>query len=113
MNAAEYRPTQLGKWKSSSKLSGRLKRLRPALMKMSLIALCMALQGCLAATIAGSAASSVSAYWSYKAATADTVEVLARECLLEPVYLSRESTLTTEDKRQLAAHNAAMLGLCK
>ena len=71
------------------------------------------LTGCLPATIASSAASSVSAYWSYRSATADKVNVLARECILGPVYLSRESTLTTPDKRTLAAHNAAMAELCK
>jgi hypothetical protein len=72
------------------------------------------LTGCPAATLAGAGASTASAYWSYKSATVERVEVLNRECLSDgPVYLSRQSTLTRDDKVKLAQHNAILKKLCE
>jgi len=64
--------------------------------------------------IASGAASAVSAYWSYRSATAKRVQVVARECLFmtTPVYMSRESTLVREDKLKLAELNASWNAIC-
>ena len=80
---------------------------------MSLISLSMALlTGCSALPAISAVASSVSGYYSYKVAQAGPVEVLAKECVLNPVYLSRDSKLVRDDRVALAAHNQALIEIC-
>jgi len=70
--------------------------------------------GCSAVpAIASSTLSAVGAWYSYRAATAETVQVLARECVFaRQIRIEPGTVLTREDKMQIAAHNMATERIC-
>jgi hypothetical protein len=56
-----------------------------------------------------------SAFWSYRAASADKVQVLTKDCeFSKAIYLTEESisNITVEDKRKIVQHNKTVAAVC-
>ena len=56
-----------------------------------------------------------SAFWSYRAASAEKVEVLTKDCeFTEIIYLTEESIsgMALEDKRKIVRHNKSVAAVC-
>lgn len=63
--------------------------------------------------IASNSLAAVGAWYSYRAATAETVEVLSRDCVFaREIRIEPGTVLTREDRQQIAGHNLAVRRIC-
>jgi hypothetical protein len=84
-------------------------------MLLSMMILSLTLGCAILPELALGGVNAASAFWSYRAASAEKVEVLTKDCeFTKSIYLTEESisSMALEDKRKIVRHNKSVAAIC-